>query len=143
VFSCYEKKDNSDQKNVLRPNPTMGWIYVIIILVITMVWYSSSNSVQEITWQKFERDLLTNHVVDKLVVINKERVEVYIVRDSIVEPQHQNVFKKLLYPSPVFNPAYYFNIGSIEVFNDNLAKAQEGFSESEIVPVSYINSSGW
>ena len=90
-------------------------------------------------WQDFNKNLLQNRKVDKIVIVNKEKAFIYIKKEFLSEEQFKNVNKKLIGESTNYGPHYYFEIGSIETFNDNLKEAQTEFDEDEkISPLPFI-----
>lgn len=119
------------------------WIYILVMLGIIWIWFSAQGTLPEITWRKFKTEMLANHDVEKLVVINNERVEVYIRQDKLSNPRHESVSKNMFTNTPSSGPHYYFNIGSVDVFNENLNAAQEDFSEDQIITVSYSKRTNW
>ncbi|KAK0283908.1 AAA ATPase afg3 [Friedmanniomyces endolithicus] len=87
---------------------------------------------REITWQEFRNTFLDKGLVDKMVVINANRVRVYLHRDSVAS----------MYPdSPASQPGfyYYFSIGSVEAFERRVEDAQNQLAipTSERIPISY------
>ncbi|KIV85424.1 hypothetical protein PV11_01120 [Exophiala sideris] len=93
---------------------------------------SPGESSRDITWQEFRTTFLDKGLVDKLTVINRNRVRVELHRSAVAN----------LYPdSPATKPNfyYYFNIGSVEAFERKLDEAHEemGIPSSERIPVAY------
>ncbi|KAK3723545.1 AAA ATPase afg3 [Vermiconidia calcicola] len=93
---------------------------------------------REITWQEFRNTFFDKGLVEKLVVINGNRVRVYLHRESVAS----------MYPeSPAANPGfyYYFSIGSVEAFERRVDEAQSelGIPSSERIPVSYHEEGSW
>jgi AFG3 family protein len=93
---------------------------------------------RDITWQEFRTTFLDRGLVEKLTVINGNRVRVDLNREAT-----QKVFPE----SPAANPAfhYYFSIGHVAAFEHQLDKAQEelGIPSRERIPVSYTTASSW
>ncbi|RCH94838.1 AAA ATPase afg3 [Rhizopus azygosporus] len=81
---------------------------------------------RELTWQAFRSQLLDRGLVDRLEVLNRERVRVYL------RPEAHSMG---ISPSNVF----YFSIGSVGAFERSLENAQRelGISPSEAIPVAY------
>ncbi len=80
--------------------------------------------------------MLLHHDVDRINIINKEIVEVFIKKDNLKKEQYKPVAKK--FTNSVNNgPHYSFQIGSIEVFEQKLDEAQATFPESEKIKVTY------
>ncbi len=93
---------------------------------------------REITWQEFRNTFFDKGLVEKLVVINGNRVRVYLHRESVGS----------IYPeSPASQPGfyYYFSIGSVEAFERRVDEAQSelGIPSSERIPISYHEEGSW
>ncbi len=125
------------------PKSNFIWIYLIIMMAITWLWFAWPTTLPEITWRQFETEMLANHDVEKLEVINNERVEVYILERKLSHERYKDVPRQFFGRGPATGPHYYFNIGSVEVFNDNLNRAQEEFSQDQIIPITYTKRTNW
>jgi cell division protease FtsH len=85
--SWQTKKDeiNKKMKNTKKPKINFYWIYGILIVIILVIqfsnWKGSGDNNKEITREKF-KGILTNHAVDKILVINKEYAEIFIKKDE-------------------------------------------------------------
>ena len=91
---------------------------------------SGSGSSREITWQEFRTAFLDKGLVDKLVVVNRQKVRVKL---------HSNATGQM-YPAAALTGAeYYFSIGSVEAFERKLDEAQKelGIPSHERIPVAY------
>lgn len=87
---------------------------------------------RDITWQEFRTTFFDKGLVEKLTVINRNRVRVELHREAVAN----------LYPeSPAVRPNfyYYFSIGSVEAFERRLDEAHQelGIPSSERIPVAY------
>ena len=93
---------------------------------------------REITWQEFRTSFLDKGLVEKLVVINRNKVKVFLHKEAVssIHPDspavHNNFF-------------YYFTIGSVEAFENKVddAQADLGIPSSERIPVSYTDEMSW
>jgi len=93
---------------------------------------------REITWQEFRNTFLDKGLVEKLVVVNGNRVRVNLHRDSVAS----------MYPdSPAAQPGfyYYFSIGSVEAFERRMdeAQAELDIPSSERIPLMYHEEGSW
>jgi AFG3 family protein len=91
-------------------------------------------NLKDISWQEFRTAFLDKGLVEKLTVVNQNRVRVDLHREATAN----------VYPdSPASNPNfhYYFTIGSVEAFERRLDEAQNelGIPSSERIPVSYAS----
>ncbi|KAL4890753.1 peptidase family M41-domain-containing protein [Aspergillus ambiguus] len=93
---------------------------------------------KEITWQEFRANFFDKGLVEKLTVINSNRVRVELHRDALAR----------IYPdSPANQPMfhYYFSIGSVESFERRLDEAQDELAipSAERIPVAYVEEVPW
>lgn len=113
------------------------WIYLLIAgIIIASLIYGPAVLTKEITWQEFEKNILSKHAVEKVVVINDEEAQVYIKKAFAGDPY----FKDVLKPASgqiAPGPHYIFTIGSVESFERKLDEAQKNFTEDEKINVSY------
>jgi len=113
------------------------WIYGAIFLFFLLVQFFGSNSTKQTNWQEFNTKMLQPKKVDKIVIINKEKAFIHIKRENLNEEFFQSVNKKNFSETPNYGPHYYFEIGSVETFNDNLKEAQKNFDEFEKISPYY------
>ena len=113
------------------------WIYVVIFLFFIGLQFLGNEVAKPTNWQDFNKNLLQSRKVDKIVIVNKEKAFIYIKKEFLSEEQFKNVNKKLIGESINYGPHYYFEIGSIETFNDNLKEAQTEFDEDEKISPLY------
>lgn len=102
----------------------------------------------QISFQEFKNKLLEPGLVDHIVVSNKSVAKVY-VRNS---PQNQTS-EDVVHGPVNGNSArgnrgqykYYFNIGSVESFEEKLEESQEalGIDSHDFVPVTYVSEMVW
>ncbi|GAA5923634.1 uncharacterized protein JCM15063_003712 [Sporobolomyces koalae] len=117
------------------PNPSATTILATTVTLYLLYRLSSSYdpSSREITWQEFHSAFLSKGLVDKLTVVNKQRVRVSL---------HSNATGQNPSGSPAGGPnvaSYYFSIGSVEGFEKKLEDAQTelGIPVGERIPVAF------
>jgi AFG3 family protein len=121
-----------------KPKFNVYWIYGIIALAIIGTYLLNlRGGPEEISWQHFEKDMLASYDVEKIIVVNKERAEIYIKKDRLASGKYKDVGAKGFSAITRPGPQYYFTIGSVEIFDQNLQKAMSGFPENELVTVTY------
>ncbi|KAK7262482.1 hypothetical protein RJT34_30056 [Clitoria ternatea] len=100
---------------------------------------------QQISFQEFKNKLLEPGLVDHIVVSNKSVAKVY-VRNTPRNPTDSEVIQGTL-PAKGSGGQYkyYFNIGSVESFEEKLEEAQEalGIDPHDHVPVTYASEVVW
>ncbi|EIW86834.1 ATP-dependent metallopeptidase Hfl [Coniophora puteana RWD-64-598 SS2] len=117
-----------------NPNPNGFNLNQLLILATSAaVFYgltsSGSSSSREITWQEFRTAFLDKGLVDKLIVVNRQRVRIKL---------HSNA-TSAMYPNASPGGEYHFSIGSVEAFERKLdeAQAELGIPSHERIPVAY------
>ncbi len=131
---------NKDPKLGSSPKPKFNiyWIYGIIILGFIFInIYVGVRHVEEISWNQFENDMLKEHDVEKIVVVNKERAEVFIKQESLSKPQYKKYFDKGYSSITKQGPQFTFSIGEVGIFYKQLEEAQKDFPENERIIPSY------
>lgn len=120
------------------PKFNMSWIYGIIAIVLLGLMFFTPGGGEpiEITRIRFEQEMLKKHDVSKIVVVNRERAEIYIKPERLNDAQYADYKKRNKNPYS-FNPQYFYTIGSIDKFEEQIEEATRDFAPSEQVPVSY------
>src|SRR5665647_1882809 len=137
ILKLYKVKNND---NPTRPNNQMQepsgnrfkwwWIYLIMIglLLFPTLWNNISTT-KEITWQQFDKDMLSRKAVEKIEVVNNEKAEVYIKKDMANDSAFKDALKPTFGKGINQGPHYYFNIGSVETFDRKLEEAEKKVKE--------------
>lgn len=131
--------NDKDGKGMGKPKFNIYWVYALILLAFLGINFINwGGNAKEITWLRFKNEMLQNHDVEKIVIINKEKAEVYLKPSAL---QSSDKYKELkdkgFSTTGESGPHYYFTIGSVETFAQRMEEAQKDFSEDEIVPIKY------
>ncbi|HEX5027146.1 MAG TPA: ATP-dependent zinc metalloprotease FtsH [Agriterribacter sp.] len=137
-------KDDSPRQSILKKRPQWWWVYLLFlaaILIPSLV--NNFSTAREINWQQFKTNMLDRRAVEKIVVVNSEKAEIYI-KSSFAKDA---MFKEVLTPSigkgTNAGPHYYFNIGSVESFEYKLGQAEKDLPPGEMTPVTYQKTGTW
>jgi len=107
-----------------KPKFSSYWIIGIILLVMIGIQFlGSSGGLKEIDSNRFFQ-MLNNGDIEKIVIVNKEKVEIYIKPEKLSEPRFDDV--KSQKRNTVLGqsvPQYYFTIISQDVFVQDLNEA--------------------
>ncbi|XP_009781386.1 ATP-dependent zinc metalloprotease FTSH 10, mitochondrial-like [Nicotiana sylvestris] len=129
-------------QNILTPLLFIGFILSSTLL--------GPREQKEISFQEFKNKLLEAGLVDRIVVANKSVAKVYV--RSSAPGINQTGDDTVQGPSSGTNGGrntgqykYYFNIGSVESFEEKLEEAQEawGIDPHNYVPVVYVDELNW
>jgi AFG3 family protein len=113
-----EKKKSSDPKEMFKLNFDLSQFLIsgFVAYLMYRLFVPTENS-REITWQEFRNTFLDKGLVEKLIVVNGNKVRVHLHRENVAS----------MYPeSPAAQPGffYYFSIGSVEAFERRVEEAQ-------------------
>ena len=112
------------------------WIYIIIFIFFIGLNFMGTEVTKPTDWQKFNQDMLQQQKVEKVIIVNKEKAYVYIKKNFLSEEQFRDVSKKVFGNTPNLGPHFYFEIGSVETFANDLKEAQLSFNnEDKISPL--------
>ena len=113
------------------------WIYIIIFIIFIGLNFMGTEVTKPTSWQEFNQKMLQQQKVEKVVVVNKEKAFVYIKKDFLSEKQFKDVSKKAYGNTPNLGPHFYFEIGSVETFANDLKEAQSSFKSGEKISPLY------
>jgi AFG3 family protein len=114
------------------------WIYgLLAVLFIALQFYNWGGTSVEISQQRFENQMLKSGDVEKIVVINRDLVEIFIRNDRL------NKYPEVAENNIVEGPHFSFKIGSVDNFVNRLDEAQQDTPPDERIPVFYEQRKDW
>jgi AFG3 family protein len=125
-----------------KPKFNIYWIYGLIILAfLAMQFFKVGNHVETIDKKTFISDMLLNHDVDRIEIINDKTVEVYIKDASLNKPYYKKYLDKGFNSISKTGPQFTFNLGgnTLDKFETNLDEAQKDFAPNEKIKVDYVD----
>jgi len=125
-----------------RPKFSFYWIYAILAIgFIAIQYFNYSNPVKEITWTRLE-EILTKQDVEKIVIVNKEKAEIYIKKDRLKsDTAYKDFTKRSFGSSTANNPEYTYQVGSEEIFHGLLKDTRDSVvsrMRQDSVPIARI-----
>jgi cell division protease FtsH len=123
-----------------KPKFNIYWVYGLIILgFLSINFFKIGNHVEEINSSQFD-DMLRIHDIEHIVVVNKEKVEIYIKQDKLSTEKYKSLFNKGWNSVSKAGPHYNFNLGiSIDAFQQEVNDIQKDFPPSEKITPTYAN----
>ena len=131
------KKSNKSLINTKNFKFKIYWVYIIIFLFFVGIQMIGTEKASPTNWKNFNNKMLQEGKVEKLTIVNKEKVFIYIKKEYLSEEQFKNVSKTPIGNSQNLGPHYFFEIGSVESFNLDLKEAQKDFEYDETLTPSY------
>jgi AFG3 family protein len=136
-----DKKKSGESSSFKEFTASMDTSTFLVTALVGYLLYRTvipGENSKEITWQEFKTTFLDKGLVDKLTVLNRNRVRVDLHREATGRVYPES-------PAQHGNFRYYFSIGSVEAFEKKLERAQNelGIPSSERIPVSYVDEVPW
>ncbi|HVW95732.1 MAG TPA: ATP-dependent zinc metalloprotease FtsH [Mucilaginibacter sp.] len=125
------------------PKPNIMWFYAIIVVVLLVVaGLLNTNTTNNITFQRFEENMLKQHDVSKIVAYRSGDLviaEVYIKPESLSKPEYRDAKKqqRTLGVGDSDGPQYTFTDATYEGLKQSINNAEKDFTDAEKVPISY------
>jgi cell division protease FtsH len=122
------------------------WIYAIMFFIVFLVYFTGFNdNTRKTEWPQL-KEMLVKGDVEKIIVINKDKAEIFIKEDILnTDTAYADVRPSGF--NSTGDPQYYMHIGDAKDFKDDLAVAQEN-SPDPVFPqfenrTSWTDSIGW
>ncbi len=139
--NLFGSKPTPDSKNSdKKPKFNITWVYALIAISLFGIFlFQPTNDPIEVTWNRFEQEMLKANDVQKIEVVNNKKVEIYIKPDRLKDQKYNEVNKhKKSTFSSTQNPQYFFTIGSVEAFENRMDEAQKEFDPKERIDISFV-----
>ena len=125
--------------NINRPNPMKGfrprfnlmWVWILIgVFIVSWNFFSGSATPQTTSWDELKETFLARNEVEKIVLVNNSRAEVFLKPSAMEELLKQKEYKNL----PVEGPQLVYDIGTLDSFERKYDKYYEEHPGLEQVP---------
>lgn len=134
-----KQKPNFNSFNKMNgKNPKFNpyWIYGIVIIAFFVVqWLSFGSGPVETNWMEVKNTMLANRDIEKIQIINREEAQIYI-KESSYEKYRDKLNKGFNSPAKT-GPHFFYNIGSVDSFEEKIKDAQLNLPEADKVSVEY------
>ena len=127
-----------NKNNPKQANFNQYWIFgTIAIIFLLLNIFSSSGNIGSVstTPSKFF-EFATNGDIEKIDIINKREVLVYLSRDARIKDEHKSSNSNSIFSVASRNPNYKFEFGDLQNFENNLSKINENLNPK--IEISYI-----
>jgi AFG3 family protein len=132
------KPDGSDNLDKNKPKFNFYWIYgVIALAIIAMQFMNLGNKPKETNYQEFAR-MLQSLDIEKVEIVNEKVARIYIKKDRLGDARHENLFDKKLGAPAEVGPHYFFNVGTVQTFEQRLREVQEAAGITDDISIVYV-----
>lgn len=140
----FNPRQGNDKKPQRKgPKFSIYWIYAIMILVLLGLNFfsgSMSSSGEQMSFQEFRQKYLDKGMVERLVVVNSEKVEIFLKEGAKPKKDPES---NMPFVSNDKTPVGTFTIGNVEQFDRDLKEAQTNIPQNERVHVTYEKRTGF
>ncbi|MAZ01158.1 MAG: peptidase M41 [Flavobacteriales bacterium] len=127
------------QKSNNKMKFNIYWIYLLIgIFFIGIQFSNNSSNGKKTNWQNVKENMIKNNDIEKIVIMNREKANVYVKQEAIKSKDIYKNINKNPIGGEIRGPHYYFIIGSVENFENEIKTTCENLNINEI-NVEYIN----
>ena len=126
------------KKQQKQPQFNQYWIFgsiVLVFLLLNIFSGGGSQSSATTTPSKFF-EYASNGDVERIEIVNKREVFVYLTRDAGLKDEHRNSSKNSLLSIASKNPNYRFEFGDLQNFENKLSRVNE--ENNQNIEVNYI-----
>lgn len=132
------QKPDSNKNNLGKPKFNIYWIYGLIALVFIGIQFIPwGNDAVQINWQVFKDEMLMQNDVAKVVVVNNTKVEVHIKEEKFASERYEKYRRKGVTYINSKTPQFFFTIGKVEIFNEDMNETQKDFKTKDKVGIEY------
>ena len=128
----------NQKKQQKQPQFNQYWIFgsiVIVFLLLNIFSGGGSQSSATTTPSKFF-EYASNGDVERIEIVNKREVFVYLTRDARLKDEHRDSSKNSLLSIASKNPNYRFEFGDLQNFENKLSKVND--ENNQNIEVNYI-----
>jgi len=126
-----------------KPKFNIWWLYLgIIFLFFGLRYLGEGTSTKELAWNQVKVQALQPGYIDKLIVVNGERVEIFLNDEGLKSADFKDLAEGR-FGSKNTGPHLYFTIGSVEYFQKQLDTAQEEVDVAERISPSFETRVNW
>lgn len=142
--------ENDQNKNNEQPNPGKDreppkvnnrslWIYGVIIIgfIILNFYFYNNNETKDITMNQFE-EMARDTAVEKVEVINKAYVEVYLKKDKLAKYSKDK--KKETSKTATKGPHFKFELGDVRTFDELIKEINK---DQKLIDPVYKTKQNW
>ncbi len=131
------KSDKNDKK----PKSWISSSWPIAILLLTFIVFQLlfSGKYTQKAGQREIEEMVMNHDIEKVIVINEEQAEIYLKPDSLKSGRYPDFAEQRSFGLQPPKPHFYHVFGTVELFQEFFTAAQDkaGYGEDERIYLEY------
>ncbi len=131
-------KPDKNDKNIKTKFNTNWFFFILLLAFIAFQVFFTGKYTKKAGQREIEQ-MVINHDIEKVVVVNKDQAEIYIKPDSLKSGRYPDFVDHKGFGLQPPRPQYYHNFGTVELFEQFFAAAQEkaGYTQDEWIHPEY------
>lgn len=126
-----------------KPKFSIYWVYGIIALIfIILQFFNMGSSSVQTDIGKF-KEMMKQGDIEKVEVVNGKTVEIYIKPDRLASGKYEDAKGSGFSSFSQSGPHYYFEIGSLEYFENKMEEMQADLPPENRISVRYSTRKDW
>lgn len=132
-------KENKNDKNS-KPRFNSNWVFLALVLAVFGSQLLFSGRGPKKAGQRDIEQMVTNHDIEKIVVVNEDRAEIYLNAEAIKSGRYKDLPQQRNLGLQQQKPHFYHQIGTVELFVEffNSAQQKAGYKEEEMIYLEYL-----
>ncbi len=133
--------ENRKPKKPGFPQVNFYWFYALIIIAFIAIQFFPKPEPVETPWSAVRKDMIGNHDIEKIEVINKQRIEITLKKEKLQEQRYSAIRDKSNNVINKDGPHYYYDIGSVDELARKLDEAykENNYIKDEEIPLKYVS----
>ncbi len=107
-----------------KPKFNFYWIYGILAVVLFGIQFLNMGEESKQTDWRELKAMIEDNDVAKIILVNKETAEIFIKEESLSKEKYKDLKKGNAITGKT--PQYYYNVGSVDKFYEDVEEAQKG-----------------
>jgi cell division protease FtsH len=136
------KETNTENKNDKNTKPKFNsnWIFAILIISVFGLQFLFSGKATQKAGQREVEKMVVNHDIEKVVVVNKDRAEIYLKPEALKSGRYPDFEETKTLGLQPPKPQYYHTFGTVELFEQFFSDVQTkaGYTPEELISPEYI-----
>ena len=133
--------ENRKPKKPGFPQVNFYWFYALIIIAFIAIQFFPKPEPVETPWSAVRKDMIGNNDIEKIEVINKQRIEITLKKEKLQEQRYSAIRDKSNNVINKDGPHYYYDIGSVDELARKLDEAykENNYIKDEEIPLKYVS----
>lgn len=130
----HNKQENNKPNNDKKKGFSFYWIYGILAFVLLSIqFFNWGGDVKKTTWVEFQQKMLESKAVEKIIVVNRERAEIFLTKEALQDSVFKDVSTKGFGNTANPGPHYTFEIGSVDNFEEKVHNVQKEILQKDTI----------